>query len=259
MKEPLFLILGAFFMCLWITKAEPTNGVLGYWPLDGDVSGGELAVDTSGNGHHLVLAPGAKWVEDGMINGAVELDGITGNIVDVDKSFQYTLSEITVMAWIKGWKMGNWAGLIVGRSSTPFWIGFNGDKLAYLWESDWAQDTYIWTGAKIPHDEWALIAVTVDTDKATSNVYHADTGVFDTHEHTRGHFPQLITNLRFGWDVCCETRYFKGLIDEVIIYNYALDTDSIRKHGTRDVAVESVGKLTTRWALLKRASAGGKP
>ena len=123
-----------------------------------------------------------------MVNGAVELDGITGNIVDVDKSFQYTLDSITVMAWINGWKTDNWAGIIVGRNDSPFWIGFNGDTLTYLWESDWDQSTYIWQGARIPENEWALIAVTVTSDRATSKVYHASTGVLDTKVHKRSHF-----------------------------------------------------------------------
>ena len=245
---------------LWIAlETEPTDGVLGYWPLDGDVSGGELAVDASGNGHHLRVAPGARWVEDGMVNGAVEFDGISGNIVDVDKSFQYTLDSITVMTWIKGWKIENWAGIIAGRSSTPFWIGFNGDTLTYLWESDWEQPTYIWEGARIPENERALIAVTVAPDKATSNVYHAETGILETKEHKRGHFSQFITNLRFGWDECCGSRYFKGLIDEVVIYDRALSADEINKTGTRDVSVERVEKLTTRWGSLKRKSTAGSP
>ena len=61
--------------------------------------------------------------------------------------------------------------------------------------------------------------------------------------------------LRFGVDECCG-KYFKGHIDEVIIYDYALDTKAIRKYGSRDVSVERVGKLTARWALLKKASTG---
>ena len=103
-----------------------------------------------------------------------------------------------------------------------------------------------------------MIALTVEPSRATSNVYHAETGVLDTKVHKRGHFTQVIKNLRFGVDECCG-KYFKGRIDEVIIYDYALDTEAIRKHGSRDVSVERVGKLTARWALLKRASAGDKP
>lgn len=85
-------------------------------------------------------------------------------------------------------------------------------------------------------------------DKATSNVYHAETGVLDTKVHKRGRFSLVITNLRFGIDECCG-KYFNGRIDEVIIYDYALDTEAILKHGSRGVSVERVGKLTTRWAF----------
>ena len=40
--------------------------------------------------------------------------------------------------------------------------------------------------------------------------------------------PRSSKNLRFGVDECCD-KYFKGRIDEVIIYDYALDTEAIRK------------------------------
>ena len=121
MRKPLFLILVLSFMNLWITKAESTNGVLSYWPLDGySQATDEAAIDASCNDYHLVLAPGPKWVEDGMVNGTVELDGTTRNIIDVDKSVKLTLDKITVMAWVNGWKTDNWARIIVGRSESPF-------------------------------------------------------------------------------------------------------------------------------------------
>ena len=77
---------------------------------------------------------------------------------------------------------------------------------------------HIWQGPRIPENQWALIVLTVEPSKATSNVYHAETGVLNTKVHKQGHFSQVITNLRFGVDECCGSRYFKGLIDEVIIY-----------------------------------------
>ena len=47
---------------LWVTgafAAEITEGLIGYWPLDGNGS------DESGNGHDAELEKGAKWVDDG--------------------------------------------------------------------------------------------------------------------------------------------------------------------------------------------------
>ena len=102
-----------------------------------------------------------------------------------------------------------------------------------------------------------MIAGTVEPSKATSNVYHAEIGMLDTKVRKQGYFTHVITNLRFGVDECCG-KYFKGCKDEVIIYDYVLDTEAIRKHRSRDVSVERVGKLTTRSTLLKRASAGGR-
>src|SRR5262245_12900004 len=57
-------------------RADPvdvTSGILGLWKLDEGV--GEVAADSSGNGHHGTLEGGASWT-DGRFGGAgLALDG----------------------------------------------------------------------------------------------------------------------------------------------------------------------------------------
>ncbi|MDE0466043.1 MAG: hypothetical protein OYL97_03220, partial [Candidatus Poribacteria bacterium] len=49
--------------------ADLTEGLVGYWPLDGNGN------DESGNGKDAKLEKGAKWSDDGWVNGAVDFDG----------------------------------------------------------------------------------------------------------------------------------------------------------------------------------------
>ena len=109
----------AFAMSLWCVNdpvAELMEGLVGYWPLDGN---GE---DRSGNGNHAKSKNGAKWVASGQVNGAVEVNGFGGHVV-VNDAFYLLTDTITVGAWIKGWKTEDWSGIVVGQSQTPFWMG----------------------------------------------------------------------------------------------------------------------------------------
>ena len=232
-----------------------TEGLVGYWPLDGN--GDDLY------GHDAKLKTGAKWSDNGWVNGAVEFDGAGGHAV-VD-TFELTTDEITVIARINGWKTIGYSGIVVARSHKPirfgdnihsvdhsFWMGVDpNNTLTYVWNNN-NVETWNWRGApEIPENKWALIAIAIEPDKATSYVYHRDNGKLDAAVNDIPHIEQTVTNLKFGWDECCGARYFKGLIDEVMIYDRTLDADDIKKLATVGLPVESKEKLAVTWATLQ--------
>ena len=94
--------------------AELTEGIVGYWPLDGNGN------DESGNGNDAKLEKGAKYVGNGWVNGALEVDGGGGHAV-VDDTFELITDKITVIARINGWKTIDWSGIVVGRSDPASW------------------------------------------------------------------------------------------------------------------------------------------
>ena len=234
------------FWAMGVSAIDVTEGIVGYWPLDGNGN------DESGNGHDAKLEKGAKWSDDGWVNGAVEVDGAGGHVV-IDQSFELKTDNITVVARINGWKTIDWSGIVVGRGTTPFWMGVSASNtLTYVWNNNSAE-TWGWVGAsEIPQDKWALAAIAIDPDKATSYIYHKASGKLDAQINDIGHIEQTVTTLKFGWDECCGARYFKGLIDEVMIYDRALNDDEIERLATVGLPVESVGKLATTWAAIKR-------
>lgn len=249
MKHKSSLIIAlTLAVSLWATgalAAELTDGLVGYWPLDGNGN------DESGNGHDAELEKGAKWVDDGWVNGAVEVDGGGGHVA-VDNKFELTTDTLTVIARINGWKTIDWSGIVVGRSGTPFWMGVAANNtLTYVWNNN-AADTWGWEKAsEIPENQWALVAIAISPDKATSYVYHRATDKLDAADNDITHIEQTVINLKFGWDECCGARYFKGIIDEVMVYDRALNAADIERLATVGLAVNSNGKLTTTWAAIK--------
>lgn len=227
-------------------SAGLTDGLVGYWPLDGN------GKDESGNGHDAALEAGAKWVNNGWINGALEVDGAGGHAV-VDSKFELITTAITVVARINGSKTIDWSGIVVGRGDTTFWMGFAANNtLTYVWNNN-AATTWNWQGAPpIPENKWLLVAIAIEPDKATSYIYHREDGKLDSAENEIPHVEQTVINLKFGWDECCGARYFKGIIDEVMIYDRTLNADDIKELATEGLPVESKGKLAITWGTLKR-------
>lgn len=246
-RQVITVLLFAFGFCtLNVSAVDLTEGIVGYWPLDGN------GKDESGNRNDAKLEKGAQWSDNGWVNGALEVDGAGGHAV-IDQAFELKTDTITVVARINGWKTIDWSGIVVGRGTISFWMGVSAmNTLTYVWNNNSA-DTWNWQGApEIPENKWALTAIAIDPDKATSYIYHRDTDKLDAEVNDIDHIVQTVTNLKFGWDECCGARYFKGLIDEVMIYDRTLNDDDIKRLATVGLPVESAGKLTTTWASLKR-------
>ncbi len=89
----LAIVIAISFCTMSVFAAKLSDGLYGYWPLDGN------GKDESGNRHDAELKPGAKFVQEGWIGGALEVDGAGGHAV-VDCAFSLTTTEITVAARI---------------------------------------------------------------------------------------------------------------------------------------------------------------
>ena len=225
--------------------ADLSSGLVGHWPLDGNAD--DVVGKAKGE-----LVGGAEWSDEGRVKGAVKLDGVTGH-VKISGFKPLTTDALTALAWIKGWRQSAWCGIVVSRGTTPFWMGFTDqDTLSYVWNNN-SRQTWGWrNGPKIPQDEWALVAITIEPDKATAYVY-TDSGGLKKGVNEIKHIEQTVAdNLKFGWDECCgPQRHFKGLIDEVMIFDRALDEDEILSLALKGLAVEPAEKLATTWGKLK--------
>ena len=223
--------------------ADLTSGMVGCWPLDGDAKD-----SVGGNDGKLVGNP--KWVK-GHIGQSIELDG-SSQRVDIP-DFSLTTETITFVAWINGWKAVDWAGIVSSRfpSACEMIFGDN-DTLHYVW-NDNSDQTWSWSdGPVIPQNEWAMTAMAIEPDKATAYVY-SDADGLKQGVNAIPHIEQTVGELHFGWVDCCGgTRYYRGIIDEVMIYDYALTENDVLQLAVSGLAVYPAGKLTTTWGMIKQ-------
>ena len=252
----LFHNLAVLFMALilitgFANAADAIPDPVGYWPLD------DNANDESSNGNNGMLEGDPVWV-NGRIGQAIELNG-TDQYVDVP-GFNMVTDTATFVAWINGWKanedMWTFTGIVFSRSSDPDATGIhfgNNDTIHYTW-NDNADTTWGWDGGpQIPKNEWVMVAVTIEPSKATVYVY-TDANGMQSAVNEIPHVEETVDALQFGHDptVAISPRHFKGMIDEVGIYNLALSEEDIRALATSAGAVVApFGRLATSWGAIK--------
>ena len=224
-----------------------------------DEGNGGTAADASGNGNDGEIH-GAKWV-DGKFGKALEFDGV-GNWVEVPHSNTVGFKEgvsFTITLYFKGTKV---AGALVGKNYedtsqvVPWYLLWNGggDNKVTLYLRDSASTSFrVDSTSEIGDDEWHFVVGRADADTGKISIwidgkmegevdfnqkdgYGTGDGVF----HIARHFD----------------RYTEGIIDDVALFNVALDEEdmnALMDNGVETAAaVEPLNKLTTTWGRLKQ-------
>ena len=249
-----FIILGLFFICI-SDAAIDENTTMGIWFLD--EGNGEDAEDTSGNGNNGTLMNGAKW-GDGKFGKAVDFDGSDDYIEVPDAPSLDGTEEITVAAWVflRSFNAGGYTGFVDKTSGgNPGQRSYNLGQRSGQWEWGVANDGNTKNTLNIGStrtEEWIHLvgtyngeemklyenAVQIGTLAQTGPIYDSD------------------TVLAIGrWNGGGGSFYAEGLIDEVVIFNVALDENDIgtlMEQGLAGaLAVKHADKLTTTWGTVK--------
>ncbi|MHC4073556.1 MAG: LamG-like jellyroll fold domain-containing protein, partial [Planctomycetota bacterium] len=218
-RKLMFLAPFVFALSLALTNTTDAD-LVGRWRFD--EGSGTTAYDSSGNGNDGTLVGGATWAA-GRFGGGIELDGTSGYVSVPD--FELTTDSVTFAIWLNGWKGGDWAPLISSRVVGQCEMIFgNDDTLRYVWNND-SSDTWGWTGGPvIPEDTWAMLAVTIDPDRAVAYVY-TDAGGLTQTTNAIAHIEETVGALQIGYSY--DPRYIRGIIDEAAVYDHALTEDEI--------------------------------
>ncbi len=202
-----------------------TGRLVAWWKLDD--GSGDIAVDSSGNGHNGTLVGDTSWV-DGIDGGALAFDG-DGDYVDIgkDQSFDIT-NQITVSAWIKVNSFDKDWQTIVAK----------GDR-AWRLQRNWGDSTleFACSGLVVPGTDWGPIYGTTDVN---DEHWHHVAGVYDEEKiylYIDGNLDasaaapgKIRVNdepVYIGENSQMPNRFWNGLIDDVRIYSYALSTEEI--------------------------------
>ena len=235
-------------------KVEDTVGI---WLFD--EGRGKNAKEMAGKGLDGELINGPKWV-NGKFGKAIRFDG-SPQFVEVNDPLnvgEFGTSH-SISVWVNPDATQNKHADMLGNHGKPggyeieqrggehnnFYFGM---KINDTWQGGpWADRP----STKIPDGEWSHFVVIRDTKsikhylngKKTVEYKISDDRVDDSN-----------ANFLFGHSACCEGRNFKGMLDEIVIFKKALDTDDIRglsRGVERAMQVESRGKLATSWGKLK--------
>ncbi len=268
-----YFILTIFAFCImsFNATAKVTKGLHFYMPFDeGD---GKIAMDVGPKGFEAILHETAKFVEDGKKGGAIEFSAGSAKIMEPGGKSDLWTEHLTVAVWIYPYEIsdevlgtGHVYGNIFFHKS-----GASDDNVEFGLGSGQGLYWYINSGQKNmgPFD-----GADVDTTLPLQNLglkadnwYHV-VGTFDGKElriyldgelagdkPVPAHGPVMIWNdnpLEFGGRGTGENAY-KGLLDELIVYDRALTEEEVMEVMTsKDIfAVDAAGKLTTTWGDLK--------
>ena len=201
------------------------DSMQGYWKLDETT--GETAADSSGNAYDGTLE--GTFTFDaasmpGLLAGALSFNG-DDDYIEVPAMYLNS-NTVTITAWVKrDGSQNNWAAILFSRSeSTVAGLTFGTDnEIRYNWN-----DTgYNWnSGITIPDNQWTFVALVIEPEKAT----FYSTGARDLRSATHyavHDIEQFDGRTRIGDDLAGGNRHFRGALDDVRIYNYALNAPAI--------------------------------
>ena len=252
------IVISLMFAGISYAEIEPKTCV-GMWLLD--EGKGHIAKDFSGNENDGTLINDPEWA-DGKFNKALRFDGEDGYVETINNIGISGNQPRTLMAWV------NWNG-DVNESDNPDRQGivqFGGSEsresfVLYIWDgpgrfkfqTNWND---LHSGVYAEPDVWYHFAVTWDGTK----VWIYIDGVLDKNSF----LAELITPdtvATIGGDptkILENKRIFNGLIDEVAIFNVALEEADIKDIMNEGLAaalgvtaVYPTGKLTTMWGSIK--------
>ena len=200
-------------------------GLVGQWSFNEGT--GNIVKDSSKKGNDGAIT-GAKWAK-GVIGSALEFNGVSDYANMRNPGIGITDKAVSVEAWIQSTGNNINANLaFAGPESLDFGIWIQGGRFfAGVWNSEGTQYSAISPNSPTP-GQWYHVAMTCDFN-ADKVVRFYINGVLNCTSAAAG---TAIRSNHTTIDIGGRTpnaSYFKGIIDEVKIYNRALSEEEIRQ------------------------------
>src|SRR5215510_9249799 len=198
------------------------SGLVAYWKFD--EGSGTIVADSSGNGNNGTLVNGPVWTA-GRVGNALYFDGVNDNVTVPDSNSLDLSSAFTLSAWVNPAATFTDYRSIVAKNP-PYYLyassswycpdgsplgGFSTDRINPVCQP-----------SPLPTNTWTHLAVTYNG--STLTLYR--NGVAVANSNVSATLSPTTLNLQIGASQFGE--YFKGLIDEVRIYNRALTATEIQ-------------------------------
>ncbi|RKU30862.1 hypothetical protein C6497_04085 [Candidatus Poribacteria bacterium] len=252
------LVVGLCFLIITSTNAAiEADTIMGMWLFNEGT--GNTAKDSSTNGNDGKIEGGVKWV-DGKFGKALEFNGSDGwvSVAHSDTVGFTKGTSFTITVYFKGTKV---AGSLVGKNyedtsqALPWFLLWNGggdNKVTLYLRNTASQSFRTDSTSQIGDDKWHFVAGRADAKAGKISIWingkkesEADFDKNDGYGTSEG-----VLHIGRHYD-----RYTNGIIDEVGLFNTALDEEDIKTvmdNGLEEAAaVDPIHKLATTWGSIK--------
>ncbi len=246
------IVISLMFTAQGDAKIDPES-IVGLWLFD--EGNGNVAKDYSGNGNDGNILGDIKW-DKAQFGNALLFPGVDGqHYIQVPESEEQNLSEaFTVVMWLKIKSRGENQRLFSkedGNRNYVFEINFGaGDTARIVYTTGGACCSIADANDKVTDDSWHHVAGTYG--KPFLRAYVDGKG---GKEETFDELPDMAGGPIIIGARPAGTGTIDGLMDEVALFNKALEQDEIETIMTKGLkattAVSSKEKLTTTWASIK--------
>jgi hypothetical protein len=208
---------------------------------------GDVTKDNSQYNHEAKLVNNPNWV-DGKQGKALQFTGTNCVMIPIVKDLQLK-ENFSVEFWVKrdATQPATW-NYMVAAGTLKWAVIFNTDGKVYIWSQSGAWAQRLVTIANLETD-WTYIAA-----------LYSDNGMelyFNVKDKVgTGVKPPVVDDIDGSFMVGARNpgqEFFKGIIDEVAIYNRVLTLDEINRdmQAVGGVAVSAGGKLAFTWGAIK--------
>ena len=202
------------------------NGLQAYYKFE--EGSGTTSADATGDGFTCTLQAATTWTTGIEGTSGLAFTGTSTSYATIP-ALNLNTNTVTITGWVKrSGSQSAWTGLVFCRAgTTTCGLHFGtANELRYTWNG--GSSTYNWnSGLTVADGQWTFVALVVTPANAT--IYMQPQGgsmlsATNSVANTAAAFDGVTT---FGQDPNGGTRYFNGSMDEVRLYNTALDGPTI--------------------------------
>jgi len=203
----------------WGTGARNSGAVpVAHWKLD--ETSGPIALDSEG-GHNGTLTDGPVWAS-GLIDGALDFDGVDDKIVVPHDNALSLTDALTFTAWINSdsfVKDSEKYQTILSKGSANYWFGVSGEELSLYYAIGGTWYSFKTKDPKLTNNTWHHVAASLDSVTDRIRLYHNGVEIFNAV------MTQLPVTNTDDWSIGSygdNSEAWSGLLDDVRIYDTAL-------------------------------------
>ena len=214
-------------LCVFTGEWLQTNHRLGHWRFDdGD---GNTAIDTGTGGNDGTLVGDTAWVLDDPNRGiCLDFDGVGDYVktADTTNGLDFAPNSFSVSVWINAEQVtGDWRNILEYNRGGQNWFGMwlsSGGNFHFRVGSDTKN-----SNQTLNADQWYLLTAVYDSTDGEMRLYID--GQFDSSiTQSSGFTSPIASKLTIGVRNLEDDEYFDGRIDDVRIYNAALESEEVQ-------------------------------